>query len=219
MSNITTAFALSVRPMYFAFVDAATGARITWFGRSKGKIDVHIGNVVTAFENEYQAWMFASGSYPDLVGSLQRASTVSWRGYGLRAEMLLTMGEARFEDMRLAFDADILQIFGMAMEALDAVQVRKSVAKVVRVAQTKGVSWMEVRTKVSLRYQPEPVELAIRCLPSPLEEKTWAVRLRTPGTTDMAIVETQNRFDVLVRNLSYRGITVKDVQNGTCLDL
>lgn len=77
----------------------------------------------------------------------------------------------------------------------------------------------QVKDRVQLPFHHEPVLLGIRCLPSPVEEKTWSVRVRTPGTTDLSIMEVHTRFDDLVRNLGYQGITVEDGQNDTGIDL
>lgn len=217
MSNITPTFALSVNPRYIYISERGVIA-FHWSRRGRG-IDITIGKTTLKFNAESDAWQYANANVPDLIGRLQRSDMLGYRAYAMRAEMMLKLGAAGFDALVQSMHQEILDIFDQGMRALGAVRVSKTTPKVICVAPSKGVSWHEVKARVQLPFHPEPVLLGIRCLPSPVEEKTWSVRMRTPGSSDINIMETQMRFDELVRNLSYQGITVKDVQNGTCLDL
>lgn len=217
MSNITHTFALSVIPQYIYITEDRT-TRLHW-SRKGSAIDITVDRLTLQFKNEAEAWQHAVKCVPDIIERLRASDMLGYRAYAMRAEMMLKLGEAAFEALVGSMHQEILGIFDQGMRALDAIRVSKASPKVIRVAQSKSVSWLEVKSKVKLPYHSEPVLLGIRCLPSLVEEKTWSIRVRTPGTTDLSILETQARFDELVRNLGYQGITVKDVQNGTCLDL
>ncbi|KVP75500.1 hypothetical protein WJ96_07275 [Burkholderia ubonensis] len=220
MSMISHAFAATLNPTYFDLSDVGAKKKLSWLGRSRGKARLGFGSSIWhEYETEFAAWQAAYDHFPDLLGMLQRSDRLSYRGYALRAEMMLKLGEAGFETMKETVHAEVFRIYESAMEALDAVKVSKAVPKVTRVAQSKSISWLEVRTRVRLPHEPEPVLLSVRCLPSAIEDKTWSVRLRYPATTDSSIREAQRRFDELVTQLGYQGITVKDVQHGTCIDI
>ncbi|KVP17324.1 hypothetical protein [Burkholderia ubonensis] len=220
MSIITETFALALNPVYFGLTDAVAKKSISWSDRGRGKKRISFGDSKWhEYDTEMAAWHAAYSNFPDLLGMLQRSDRLSYRGYALRAEMMLKLGEVRFQEMKDASHADVFRIYETAMEVLDATKVSKVMPKVTRVSQAKSLSWLEVRTRVRTVYEPEPVLLSVRCLPSAVEDKTWSVRLRFPATTDMSMLETQRRFEELVARLGYLGITVKDVQNGTCIDL
>lgn len=217
MSCITPNFALSVNPRYIYLSDKG-GTYFSW-SRSTRCITVVVDKSRHEFKTEIEAWQFVYDNVTDLFGKLQRSDNLSWRAYALRAEMMLKLGEERFTDMVNAMHGELTFMFDQALRALAAVRLTKATPKVVRVAQSKGVSWLDVRSRVRLPFHPEPVLLSVRGLPSPVEDKTWSLRLRTPGASDLSVMEVQRRFEELVGTLGYHGITVKDVQNGTCFDL
>lgn len=220
MSSITAAFALTLNPVYFHFMNAATKDNILWRANNKGGYTVDINRTSSKdFLKESEAWVYADANFPDLVGTLERSAMATWRGYGMRAKMILALGEASVEAMKQDLYADLLGMFDTAMLALDATKVSKAKLNVMRMCKMKGVSWLDVRTRVTLPFHHEPLLLSVRFLASPIEEKTFSIRLRLPSETDLCVQETQLRFDELVRKLGYQGITVKDVQNGTCMDL
>lgn len=218
MSTITPAFALAVRPVHFDLSERQPGGRIIrmWWENK----EYHVAAVHAGFKDEYSAWVHVATAFPDLPDLLKNSRKMDWRAYGLRGEMMLKLGWPRFKEMQDDFEMEIVSIYRQALRALDAVQLtKKATPMVVRVSKTSGVSWLDVRADVQLPYEAEPTTLVVRCLPSPVEEKTWSVRLRLQNQSDSSILETLSRFDELVRNLSYQGITVKDVQNGTFLEL
>lgn len=218
MSTINPAFAFTVRPVHFDLSEKGPGGRTIrmWLENS----EYHVSAAHARFKDEHRAWEHAVAAFPDLLDLLQRSDKLDWRAYGLRGEMMLKLGKARFEAQQADFEKEVVGLFEQALHALDAIKLtKKATPMVTRLSRTRGVSWMEVRANVQLPYQADATTLAVRCLPSPVEEKAWSVRLRVVSTSDGSITETQARFEDLVRNLSYQGITVKDVQNGTYLDL
>lgn len=218
MSTITPAFALAVRPSHFNLSDRVPGGLTIRMQYEKQEYCVSaVGKA--RFRDEYAAWQQAVLVYPDVIDQLQRSDKMDWRAYGLRGEMMLKMGWDRFKAMQDDFEKEIVYIFEHTLRALDAVKLTKAAPLVVRVAKTRGISWLEVRASVRLSYEVNPVTVAVRCIPSPVEEKTWSVRMRVLSTTDSSIAQSQARFEELVRSLSYQGIIVKDVQNGTYMDL
>jgi hypothetical protein len=222
MSTITPTFALSIVPRYF-YLSVPQSAplpdiRFSW-AFSKNEYEVSIDRVSASFKTEEEAWQYAVGNCPDVLRILQSGDSAYYRACGLRGEMMLTLGTSRLTAMKDSMHTEIVGIFERSLHALGAIKLSKAVAKVTRVASVKGVSWLEVRARVRVPFHSEPVLLGVRCFPSPIEEKTWSVRLRMPASTDTVIYETQMRFEELVRDLGYQGITVKDVQNGSCFDL
>lgn len=218
MSTLNPAFAFTVRPVHFDLSERVAGGRTIRMWLENGEYRVSAAHA--RFKDEHRAWEHAVAAFPDLLDLLQRSDKLDWRAYGLRGEMMLKLGKVRFEAMQADFEKDVVGIFEQALHALDAIKLtKKATPMVTRLSRTRGLSWMEVRASVRLPYEAAPVTVAVRCIPSPVEEKTWSVRLRVTSTSDSSIAETQARFDELVRNLSYRGITVKDVQNGTYMDL
>jgi len=218
MSNITTTFALSVRPRYMYLSQKSPARTFNW-SRAGNEIIVSVDSIQAKFKDEGAAWKHAYDNYPDVLDALKGSDHLGWRAFGLRGDMILTLGMTRVEELQDAVNQEVLAIFEQAMRALDATKLSKAAPSVLRVAKVKSFTWLEVRAKVRLPYETEPTTLSVRCMPSPVEDRTWSVRLRLPGTSDFGILETQSRYEELVRNLSYQGITVKDVQNGTCLDL
>ncbi|KVP96963.1 hypothetical protein WJ97_14175 [Burkholderia ubonensis] len=220
MSTITTAFAATLNPTYFHLTDLGAKKDLSWMDRGRGKKRLGFGSSIwNEYDTEIAAWQAAHDHFPDLLGVLQRSDRMAYRGYALRGEMMLKLGETGFETMKESVHAEVFRIYEFAMGALDAVKVSKALPKVTRVSHAKAISWLEVRTRVRLSSEPEPVLLSIRCLPSAVEDKTWSVRLRYPATTDSSLLDGQRRFDELVTQLGYQGITVKDVQNATCIDI
>jgi hypothetical protein len=220
MHAISEAFALNATVSYFSFHDLPAKTEITWSNKGRGRVRLFFGKgIYTEYDTEYDAWVAAVAHSPKLLNHLAESQFLQYRTFALRAEMMLGMGLARFEDMKEAVNAEVFQIYETALSVLDASKKTKSTPKVARVSQAKTFSWLEVRTRVKAPYLASPVLLCIRCLPSPLEDHTWAVRVRMPTISDEALREVQSRVDELTRMLGYRGITVKDVQNGTQLDL
>lgn len=217
MSTITTAFALAVRPVHFDVSENKPGARPVrmYFKNREYCVAAKHGR----FKDEFRAWQHAATEDPDIFERLRQSDRLDWRAYGLRGEMMLGLGWDRFKEMQDGFENDVVNIFQYALRALDAVNLTKATPQAFRVAKLAGITWLEVRAEVRVPYLAEPTTLVVLCLPSPVEEKTWSVRLRMNSPSDSGILETQSRFDVLIRDLSYQGITVKDVQNGTYLDL
>jgi hypothetical protein len=217
--STTTSFALTLKPIWFCVIDAATRRSVDW-RFTRGKFWVTLDHRVDReFATEFEAWSYIQAERPDTFDKLRSSEMVSDRGYALRAEMMLTLGPVRFKEMTDDLHKTVMRIFQFAMEALDATKVSKAIPGVTRVAPSRAVSWLDVRTNVELPYQNGTTLLSVRCAPSPVDDNTWSVRLRVPAKTDSAILEVQHRFEELVRTLGYQGIIVKDVQNGTCLDL
>lgn len=219
MSTISTAFALTVNPVYFNLRDVSAKRELTW-SRTSRKLRLYMGSgAQTDCATEQEAWETAIAHYPSLLHELAGSDMLSRRAYALRGEMMLRLGEERFNSLRDAVYEDVFRIYEIAMEVLDATKMTKAKPKATRVAQAKTVSWLEVRSRIRTPYHENPVLFSVRCLPSHLDDKTFSVRLRVPMTTDSAIREIQTRFEELVARLGYIGITVKDVQNGTCFDI
>jgi hypothetical protein len=221
MNEVSQAFAVNLNSTYFCLRDVAAKKEITWSDRGEGHKRINFGgsSVWTDYKTEYEAWEAAIAHFPNLLDELGKQESVAQRGFALRAEMLLGMGVARFQELKESFDEEIMRIYETAMSALDATKATKARPKVTRVRRTTAVSWLEVRTRIHAPYFPEKVLCGIRCLPSALEDKTWSVRVRVPAMTNAAMMEVQRRIEELHAQLGYRGITVKDVQNGTTLDL
>lgn len=220
MSSNTVAFALALNPTYFRLMTAGTKHSICWTdcGHGKKRLSFDI-SVRHDFDEEGDAWRAATSHFPATLDMLKRSNSLADRGYALRGEMFLKLGHARVQSMVDDLHAEVFRIYELAMEVLDAVKVTKAKPKVTRVSPAKALSWLEVRSRVTTPYESEPVLLSVRCLPSAVEEKTWAVRLRFATTSDASLLDTQRRYEELVTRLRYQGITVKDVQNGTCIDL
>ncbi|MBU9199887.1 hypothetical protein KTD31_00540 [Burkholderia multivorans] len=220
MSDLNEAFVLNLYPMYFSFSDVVTKKELSWSALRHAKFHLGFGSRTnTTFDSEYAAWSAAVAHYPALLDQLQASDRLSYRGFAMRADMLLKLGVDRFADMKKSVDEDVLRIFDLALEVLDARKLTRATPRVARVSSAKSISWLDVRARIQTPYHREAVLASVRCLPSPLEDKTWSVRLRMPATSDLAIRETQRRFDELVARLGYLGIAVKDVQNGTQIDL
>lgn len=219
MNHTTVDFALAIRPMYFSLADKAAKVDVSWSGYHRGKYRVHSAGTWKEFDTERDAWEGSKMCFPDLLNALRRAPMLVHRAYALRAELLMTLGETRVAEMTEELHRKVYDIYETALRVLDATKVSKAKPKVTRVSNARALSWLEVRTKVSLPYESEPVLLAVRVLPSPVEEGTWSIRLRMPALSDDGLLETQRRFDELVTTLGYQGIKVKDVQNGTVFDL
>ena len=219
MTQTTVAFALAIRPQYFSLSDKAKKIYLSWSGRSRGKYHVHLDSVWKEFDTEGDAWAFSHANFPDLLGTLRHSPLLMHRAYALRAELFMSLGESRVNDMTEDLHSKVFDLYQAAMHALDATKMSKAIPKVTRVSNAKALSWLEVRTKVRVPYEMEAMLLSVRVLPSPVEENAWSLRLRMPALSDDCLLETQRRFNELVTNLGYQGITVKDVQNGTVFDL
>jgi hypothetical protein len=220
MHALSEAFALNVNVSYFSFHDLTAKTEITWADKGRGRVRLFFGKgVYTEYDTEYDAWVAAVAHSPNVIKHLTESQHLQYRAFAMRAEMMLGTGLARFEDIKTAVNAEVFQIYETALSVLEASKKTKSTPKVARVSQAKAFSWLEVRTRVKAPYLDSPVLLSVRCLPSPLEDHTWCVRLRMPTISDESLREVQSRIDELTRVLGYRGITVKDVQNGTQIDL
>ncbi|WP_434716045.1 hypothetical protein [Paraburkholderia sp. A3RO-2L] len=220
MFDMNEAFALNLYPMYFSFSDTVLKKELSWSAERGGKYQLGFGDrIYTRFDSEYAAWDAAVKHIPGLLDKLQASERLTYRGFALRAEMMLKLGIDRFADMKKSVDEEVLRIYEVALEVLDARKLTKAAPRVARVSPAKSISWLDVRARIQTAFHPEAVLACVRCLPSPLEARTWSVRLRIPATSDLAIRETQRCFEELVSRLGYLGITVKDVQNGTQIDL
>jgi hypothetical protein len=220
MSAITETLVALLNVKYFSFHDFKADHQITWTDTGQGKKKLFYGRgSYVEFDTEYEAWVAAIAHYPNLLQLLAESPQLGYRAYALRAEMLLGMGASRFQDLKESVEAEILRIHDVAMEVLDATRVTKARPKVARVSQGNCFSWLDVRSKIRTPFLAEPLLCSIRCFPSPIEDKTWSVRVRIPTTSEAEMRAVQNRIEELHAQLSYRGITVKDVQHGTALDL
>jgi hypothetical protein len=220
MSAITEALVVLLNVKYFSFHDFKHDHQITWTDSGHGKKKLFYGHgSYVEFDSEYEAWVAAIAHYPTLLQQLAESPHLGFRAYAPRAEMLLGMGVSRFQDLKESVEAEILRIHDVALEVLDATRVTKARAKVVRVSQGNCFSWLDVRSKITTPFLAEPLLCSIRCFPSPIEDKTWSVRVRIPTSSETEMLAVQNRIEELHARLRYRGITVKDVQHGTALDL
>lgn len=221
MTTITETFALCTQPVYMHLRDAASAKTMLWTRQStRGKkYRVSDSKTYPEFDTEGEAWNYANSMYPDLIGTLSRSDMANYRACGLRGELFLTLGETRVKEWTEAVHQQVFEIYEEALRALDATRTTKAVPKVTRVSSARSTSWLEVRTKVLLPGTSEALLLSVRCFPSMVEDKTWSVRLRVPSISNQCTLDVQRRFEDLVTNLGYQGITVKDVQNGTCFDL
>lgn len=219
MTQTTVAFALAIRPQYFSLSDKAKKVNLSWSGRSRGKYRVHLDGTWKEFDKEGDAWAFSHANFPDLFDTLRHSPMLMHRAYALRAELFLSLGDTRVDEMTEDLHRKVFDIYQTAMHSLDASKMSKAIPKVTRVSNAKALSWLEVRNKIRVPYELETMLLSVRVLPSPVEENTWSLRLRMPALSDECLLETQRRFDELVATLGYQGITVKDVQNGTVFDL
>ncbi len=221
MSRISEDFALCVRPKYLHAKVSATSSFHVY--RKKGELKVSgsasPGSTGPSFTNEVELWQYLESAYPGATAALEEADNVAYRACGLRGEMFLKLGEARVRALEEGVNAKIMDIHAQAMTLLDAVKVSKVAPKVTRVSPSNSVTWHEVRVKARLPLAKEPVLLSVRVLPSPFEDDTWSVRLRMPSLSNELSLDVQRRFEELVTHLGYRGITVKDIQNGTYFDL
>lgn len=222
MTSITDAFALAVSANWFHITDLSTrpASSVYWQMKGAGKFQLSLdrGSYVD-FNEEAAAWRVVVSHMPTALDMLQRSGRISEWGLARRGELLVTLGQEAVESMTARMRADVLRIYRVALDVLKATRVNKSAPTVRRVSAAKAVSWLEVRANVKLPGSSGPELLSVRCLPSPVESNTWAVRLRFGAPTADCLLDTHQRLDELVSRLASEGIVAKDVLNGTCFDI
>jgi hypothetical protein len=220
--DITDSFALNVTPTYLSEYDPVLKECVYWSWNGKKKIRVANGSGFTSgaeFDTELEAWRYALGSYPSLLHKLADSPMITYRAAARRAELLLSLGQAGFDARVTTMHEQVIDLYWEAMNAMRATRTTRTPPKVLRVSTSKAVSWLEVRAKAETPMHREPVLFGVRCLPSPVEDNTWSIRLRMPSESNRAVLEAHQCFDVLVARLRDRGILVRDVQHGTCIDI
>lgn len=218
MSTLTTTFILKLVPVYLGCYDKKAGINLRW-RRVNGHIELSCGSANLEFASELAAWQAAIAYHPALLDDLSRSQNSVYMGYAQRARLLLAVGEARFDEMAAAVDEEIMHIYHSAVTALGAKVTMRAKPKARRASPSRALSWIDVRSTMLLPYAPEPELVIIRCIPSPYEEKTWSVRVRTPTSGEGMYRSVLRGMELLTANLLSDGIVVKDVQNGTAFDL
>lgn len=220
--NITDSFALAVTPTYISQYDPVSKACVYWSWNGKRKIRITEGSGTLAykeFDTELEAWRYAISIYPSLLATMTGSPMIEQRAAARRAELLLSLGQVGFDARVATLHEQVVDLYWEAMTAMRATRTTRTPPKVSRVNTAKAVSWLEVRAKAQTPVHDEPVLFAVRCLPSPVEDNTWSIRLRIPSESNRAVLEAHQCFDVLVARLRDRGILVRDVQHGTCIDI
>lgn len=218
MNNVTENFVLALTPKYWSHHNLASKVNLTWIANPSG-YRIGFNGSWTDVSEEYEAWNHVRSVYPSIFDELRKSPFITTQGYALRGEMMLGLGAPRMEELTQNMRDRVFELYTTAMEVLAATKTAKATPKVTRVSHGKSLSWLEVRTKVIMPSTTEPFLLSVRCLPSPYEEDTWSVRLRMPMLSEEAYLDVQRAYEDLVARMSYRGVTIKDVQNGTVFDL
>lgn len=214
--DITHSFALLVRPDYWS-LKTPTGTVGCYL--DKGEYQVAENGSYRPYKTEYEAWLEVQRIYSRTLEDLSREPLLTHRAQAVRGALLLGLSTSGVEDMLGQVYDQMRGLFETAVRALEATPVGRRPPGIKRCSPTRVLSWYEVSGKVYLPLQPDPVWLRLRVLPSPIEENTWMVRMRLPSTDNRQTLQMQQAFDAFVRLMAIQRITIKDVFNGTMVDL
>ena len=214
--DVTHSFALLVQPRYLSWA-MPTGS--LHFSFAKRDYSVSLAGATRHHRTELEAWQDIQRTYSLALETLSREPNLSDRALAVRGALLLGLSSTGVTDMLEKVYAQMRDIFQTAVHALDAAQVGRAEPRIRRCSFSQTFSWYEVSGKVTIPTLPKPFWLRLRVLPSPIEEDTWAVRIRVPSTSNHQMRQLQQQFDDFVRLMAVRRITIKDVFNGCMVDL
>lgn len=212
---ITDNFALAVNPRLVGGMDPAT--RVTFSFYSQGKrFVVRTGHDMSMaeFACEADAWRHLQAQCPGGLHAMPTSPFLEERGLGRRAELFLAWGEAGVQERVGQLHETVLDLHAQILHALGASPAGRGKLKVTYPQCGKNISWMEVKTSVSISGISGLLELPVRFLPSPVQDNTWGIRLAMQLRSDERMLWLHQRFDELVAHLATQGIQVKDVLNG-----
>lgn len=214
--DITHSFALLTRPGYWS-LKTPSGTVSGYL--KKGEYHVAENGIYRPYKTEYEAWLEVQRIYSRALEDLSRAPHLTHRAQAVRGALLLGLSTTGLEDMLAQVYEQMRGLFETAARALDVTPVGKRPPTIKRCSPSRVSSWYEVAGKVKESSFTDAFWLRLRVLPSPIEENTWMVRLRVPSTDNHQMLRLQQQFDTFVRLMAAKGITIKDVLNGSMIDL
>lgn len=225
MAHITDTFALCARPNGFFAWDPTSGGSFTLTPRKKkfwirlnGVGEPHagrrLGSDELAFPTEEAAWGYAQSRYPGFVPHMLSQKVLSHRALAKRAQLFLSLGESAVQAKIRAVDEEILLIRRHALAALSVVVVDDAPINVKPENKTNFIGWLRVDHEVLSPVTSDPLELGVCFLPSPVQDKTWAVQFALNTTNDEMLEWLQLGHDRMTESLALEGIRVKDVLSG-----
>lgn len=214
--DITHSFALLVRPGYWSL--PTPSGKVGCY-LDKKEFHVAENGVYRSYTTEYEAWLEVQRIYSRALEDLSREPHMPHRAQAVRGALFLSLSAAGVEDMLEQVYEQMRGLFDTAARALEATPVGKRPPTIKRCSPSRVLSWYEVAGKVKESSFTDAFWLRLRVLPSPIEENTWMVRLRVEAKDNHQMLKRQRQFDEFVRLMAIQSVTVKDVFNGTMVDL
>lgn len=223
MHDVTNNFALAVRlyalhvSMPNLFINLYRGKR----GRSTFEAGFIVGGTSTTqgYKDEREAFAHFKSEANWVLDAARTSQDLYYRGLARRAELMNSLSEAQFEALVTDFEKVPVLMWETALAHFGGKFLGKHRLKPRITATTKGLSWWEIRGKVSLPHYPAQETLVVRFFPSPVDDATWSMQVSLPGIDADVIRRNQQVTRDAMDGLRARGMKLEDVTNGTLLVL
>ncbi|MBK3779854.1 hypothetical protein G3A43_06275 [Paraburkholderia aspalathi] len=227
MFEVTDNFALAIRlkQVYIVNFDHSSVNLI----RTKRGFDAHIrvsdgagttSSVPTkCYGNELTVWQNLPHELFWLRDALHTSDDLYYRGLARRFSLMTGMSELDFEARMVEFERTPMLMWETALKEFGGTYLGKARLKPRVTGHTKGISWIEVQAKVGMPHYDQPVTMAVRCFPSPVDENAWAMQVELPCHNTDIIRHNQKVTRDAIAQVEHRGIRIEDVVNGTRLSL
>lgn len=168
-----------------------------------GKYIVQVDTESSTVATEYEVWSFIQKHDPYVLSTLRTYPWLEHRALSERADLLLSIGQARFDSLVEQLNEKVLMLFHEAMTTISARRASYSKLRARRTS-SKFNAWIEVMSRVIVPYYDDPLQLYVRAFPSPFEANTWQLRIRLPAVSNLVAITMQKGYDTLVQHMSMR---------------